>query len=51
MCGHIARKADISAEQATAILENAGYHAYGHIGLVDAFEVVFAALGRRSPYG
>ena len=51
MCGHIARRAGISAERTTAILWNAGYHAYGHTGLVEAFDVVFNALGRKSPYG
>ena len=47
MCGHIARRAGISAERTTAILWNAGYHAYGHTGLVEAFDVVFNALGRH----
>jgi hypothetical protein len=47
MCGHIARRAGISAERTTAILWNAD----GHTGLVEAFDVVFNALGRKSPYG
>jgi len=51
MCSHIAWRANISAERAAAILWDAGYHAYGHTGLVEAFDVVFNALGRRSPHG
>jgi hypothetical protein len=43
ICKIAAKRAGISPEGAMAILEDAGFHAYGHAGIVEAIEVVVAA--------
>ena len=48
ICKAAAKRAGISAKQAQAILEDAGYHAYGHIGIVEAIEVVLWQKPRRA---
>jgi hypothetical protein len=45
LCVVAAKHAGISIERAQAVLENAGYHAYGHIGILDAVNVVRHAVG------
>jgi hypothetical protein len=47
ICETVARHSGISAAKARAILGGAGYHAYGHIGIVDALMVVQHALQQR----
>ena len=48
ICRVAARPAGVSAGRAKAILADAGHHAYGHTGIVEAVEVVVAALHRHS---
>jgi hypothetical protein len=47
ICKYAAQKAGISVERATAILEENGFNAYWHTGVVEAVDVVNWALGRR----
>jgi hypothetical protein len=42
ICRVAAKRAGVSVESAKAILAEAGYHAYGHAGIVEAVEVVAA---------
>jgi hypothetical protein len=44
ICNAAARRAGISVERAESILEDAGYHAYGHTGVVDAVEIVLEVV-------
>jgi hypothetical protein len=45
ICDMAAGRAGISVERAREILEAAGYHAYRDMGIVEATEVVVAAVG------
>jgi hypothetical protein len=44
ICEYAGRQAGISAERARAILEEAGFHAYGHGGAFEAIEIVTEAV-------
>jgi hypothetical protein len=48
ICGVCAKMTGISSEKAKAILEDRGYHAYGHTGIVEAFETVQHVLTERN---
>ena len=47
VCKVIARRAGISFEQAQTILEENGYSAYGHAGILDALNTVLWATGQK----
>jgi hypothetical protein len=40
ICVIVAGMSGVSAERATAILDAAGFHAFGHTGILDALKVV-----------
>ena len=40
ICRAAAKQAGVSVQTATTILEDAGFHAYGHTGIVEAIDVV-----------
>jgi hypothetical protein len=44
ICQVAAKHTRISVQRARAILEDAGYHAYGHLGIMDAIDVIEHAL-------
>ncbi len=51
MCEMTAMQTGISAERAKALLEREGFHTYGNTGIVEAIEVVVAAVGRgKNPF-
>jgi hypothetical protein len=46
ICRIAGKKAGISTEKAKAVLERAGFHAYGHTGIVEAVNVVLHSVGK-----
>jgi hypothetical protein len=47
ICEVAAKMASISVEKSKEILEDAGFHAHGHTGIVEAVEIVMVAPQRR----
>jgi hypothetical protein len=45
ICEVAAKMGSISVERAREILEDAGFHAYGHTGIVEAVEIVIGRPG------
>jgi hypothetical protein len=46
ICAIAGKYAGVSPQQARTILEAAGFHAYGHAGIVEAVEIVTQLAGR-----
>lgn len=47
ICKVAAQRAGVTPERAETILANAGYHAFGHTGIVEAVTVVVEACGEK----
>ena len=50
ICQMAAQRAGISIERAKTILEDAGYHAYGRAGIVEAIDIVSSGRRRDGPF-
>ena len=45
MCKLVAKNCGVSVEWAKAVLDAAGFHAFGHTGILDAMNVVRNSMG------
>jgi hypothetical protein len=51
ICEVAAKMASISIEKAKELLDDAGFHAYGHTGIVEAVEIAREHLGQFKQNG